>query len=388
MAFASPWTVAQPAFGFPQFPNLVPALPNFSQAAAPRLYEELTHRLEIYKQTLAGQDGMLRSVVKDNLTLAINRLEIALLQLYKLAVFIRGGYDEREDDDLQKKVIFDQCSQAFGACQAASQMGLEQLSSIHIKVTSFQTDEIQQLQRDVQRALDQTRQEMDAIRQRAEQNQHDVEVCARQQQEAADALQRAEDERENTGREREIGNMFSFFGGFAVGDVVGNMRKIEEGRDRLNNAHEQLMRARNSLMEVMQRQNEANVRRAALEQIAEQMPALQVKTDGLNKDLAALLGGFTDLKDKATQLLLLIDEMKNRATVTMRQAYKKAMFAEGILNLCRMALIDGRVCDEVETITLEISGGYSNQTVPESVSKLLTEVGQAARETAQKSITG
>lgn len=77
------------------------------------------------------------------------------------------------------------------------------------QVTSFQTDEIQQLQRDVQRALDQTRQEMDAIRQQAEQNQHDVEVCARQQQEAADALQRAEDERENTGREREIGDMFS-----------------------------------------------------------------------------------------------------------------------------------------------------------------------------------
>ena len=134
MAFASPWTVAQPAFGFPQFPQLIPALPNLSQAAAPRLYEELTHRLEIYKQTLAGQDGMLRSVVKDNHTLAINRLEIALLQLYKLAVFIRGNYDEREDDDLQKKVIFDQCSQAFGACQEASQMGLEQLSSIHIKV--------------------------------------------------------------------------------------------------------------------------------------------------------------------------------------------------------------------------------------------------------------
>lgn len=173
-----------------------------------------------------------------------------------------------------------------------------------------------------------------------------------------------------------------------MGDVVGNMRKIEQGRDRLNIAHEQLMRARNSLMEVMQRQNEANVRRAALEQIAEQMPTLQVKTDGLNKDLAALLGGFTDLKDKATQLLLLIDEMKNRATVTMRQEYKKDMFAEGILNLCRMALIDGRVCDEVETITLEISSGYSGQTVPESVSKLLTEVGQAARETAQKSITG
>lgn len=35
----------------------------------------------------------------------------------------------------------------------------------------------------------------------------------------------------------------------------------------------------------------------------------------------------------------------------------KDRFAEGILRLCRMALIDGRVCDEVETITNEISSG-------------------------------
>ncbi|EEU39261.1 uncharacterized protein NECHADRAFT_82071 [Fusarium vanettenii 77-13-4] len=347
-----------------------------SQAAAPGLYEELTRRLEIYKQTLAAQDGVLRSVVKDNLTLAVNRLEIALLQLYKLAVFIRGDYDEREDDDLQKNIV---ASRSMADAQCSQR-----------QVTSFQTDEIQQLQRDVQRALDQTKLEMDAIRQQAEQNQHDVEVWTRQKEEAADALQRAQDERENTAREREIGDIFlvQFFGGFAMGDVEGNMRKIEQERSRLNNAQEQWMKARNSLIEVMHRQNEVNVRRVALEQVAQQMPTLQVMTDGLNKDLAALLGGFTDLKDKATQLLLLIDEMKNRATVTMRQAYKKAMFAEGILNLCRMALIDGRVCDEVETITLEISSGYSGQTIPESVSKLLTEVGQAARETTQKSITG
>lgn len=66
--------------------------------------------------------------------MAVNRLEIALLQLYKLAVFIRGDYDGRQDDDVQKMTIFDQCSRAFGDCQAASQTGLEQLSSIHIQV--------------------------------------------------------------------------------------------------------------------------------------------------------------------------------------------------------------------------------------------------------------
>ncbi|KAJ3463742.1 hypothetical protein MRS44_008528 [Fusarium solani] len=388
MAFASPWAVAKPPFGFPQF---VSALPDVSQAASvlaasPGPYQELTRRLEICKQKLAAQDGTLRSTVKEHLNMAVNRLEIALLQLYKLAVFIRGDYDGRQDDDVQKMTIFDQCSRAFGDCQAASQTGLEQLSSIHIQVASFQTDEIEQLKRDIQGALEQTRMEMDANQHQTERSQQDVEVWARQQQEAADALQRAQDERENTGNQLPEG--FSFLGGFVFGDVEGNIRKIEQETRRLHNAQEQWLKAHNSLIEVMNRQNELNVRRVALEQLAQQVPTLQVTTDGLNKGLAALLGGFVDLKERATKLLLLIDEMKNRAAVTMRQAYKKAMFAEGILTLCRMALIDGRVCDEVETITLEISGGYSGQSVPESVSQLLTEVGQAARETAQKSITG
>ncbi|KAM6524567.1 hypothetical protein FALCPG4_010176 [Fusarium falciforme] len=379
MAFASPWAVAQPLFGFPQF---VPALPDVSQAAsvlaaAPSPYQELIRRLEICKQKLAAQDGTLRSTVKEHLNMAVNRLEIALLQLYKLAVFIRGDYDGREDDDVQKMTIFDQCSRAFGDCQAASQAGIEQLSSIHIQVTSFRTDEIQQLQWDIQGALERTKMEMTPTGMRP----RGISTTSKYGLDSNKRLQMPCNEPKM--RERT-----QFLGGFVFGDVEGNIRKLEQETSRLHNAQEQWLKAHNSLIEVMNRQNELNVRHVALEQLAQQLPTLQVTTDGLNKDLAALLGGFVDLEERATRLLLLIDEMKNRATVTIRQAYKKAMFAEGILNLCRMALIDGRVCNEVETITLEISGGYSGQTVPESVSKLLTEVGQAARETAQKSITG
>lgn len=136
MAFVSPWPVAQPPFGWPQFPQF-PGFPQFAPAlpGSPQgPYQELARRLEIYKQKLATQDGTLRSTAKGSLTTAINRLEIALLQLYKLAVFIRGDYDAREDDDAQKLAIFNQCSQAFGDCQAASQIGLEQLNSINMQV--------------------------------------------------------------------------------------------------------------------------------------------------------------------------------------------------------------------------------------------------------------
>ncbi|RTE76975.1 hypothetical protein BHE90_008537 [Fusarium euwallaceae] len=375
MAFASPWAVAQPPFGFPQFSQFPHFMPNVSQAAAalaaaPGPYQELGRRLEMYKQKLAAQDGTLRSTVKENLTMAIHWLEIALLQLYKLAVFIRGDYDAREDDNVQKMAIFEQCSRAFGDCQAASLTGLEQVGNIHMQVTSFQTDEIKQLQRDIQGALDQTKLEMDATRHQSERFQRDVEEWTRRQDEASEALR------------------VQPLGGFLIGDVVERAQKIEQETSRLRNTQEQYLKAHNSLIEVMNRQNELTSRRMALEQLAQQLPALQVTTDGFNKDVAALLDGFLDLKERATGLLLAINMMKNTATGMMREGYKKDRFAEGILMLCRTALIDGRVCDEVETITVEISAGYAGQSIPDTVSELLTMVGNAARETAQKSITG
>ncbi|EMT69141.1 hypothetical protein FOC4_g10005246 [Fusarium odoratissimum] len=111
-------------------------------------------------------------------------------------------------------------------------------------------------------------------------------------------------------------------------------------------------------------------------------------TDALNKQSAALLAGFTELREKATQLTLLMNDMKNGARDTGAQSWDKDRLAEVILRLCQMALIDGRVCNEVETITNEISSGYSGQTVPGSVVDLLAKVGQLARDVAQKSITG
>ncbi|KAF4415410.1 hypothetical protein FACUT_13393 [Fusarium acutatum] len=136
--------------------------------------------------------------------------------------------------------------------------------------------------------------------------------------------------------------------------------QIVRSGDQLRNAH-------HALMQVVSQQNELNMRRANIELVAQQLPVLQATADTLNKQSAVLLAGFTALREKATQLALLINDMRNESRGTSAQSWDKDRFAEGILRLCQMALIDGRVCDEVETITNEISNGYSGQTVPGSV---------------------
>ena len=134
-------------------------------------------------------------------------------------------------------------------------------------------------------------------------------------------------------------------------------------------------------MQAMQKRAELEQKYAALNQLQQQLPTLQSSTEALDRSATTLMGGFADLKEKASKLLMLINEMQNRAVVTMRQSYKKSMFAEGILKLCRTSLIDARVCDEVQMITTEIAAGYSGMTVPGDLAKLQSEVENLTKQT-------
>ncbi|EWG51918.1 hypothetical protein FVEG_10769 [Fusarium verticillioides 7600] len=384
MSFASPWEsmLAQMGQDGLRFAQAIPALQgNAVFAAAGGPFQDLVRRLEFFKQKVATQDAFLRSGVKENFSMAINRLEVALLQLYKLAVFIRG---ESGGDDMQKMSILEQCFRAFSDSQAASQAGFDQVQSIYSQAVSLNAEEIQQLQREVERASEQTKMDWENGRRQMEQCQEDVARYSRQLEDASNAFREAHDNARDIGND--IGRVFFPFGG-AFGDMENNQRRVEEARHRVNAAQDQLQNAHYALMQVVSQQNELNMRRAAIDQVAQQLPVLQATADALNKQSAALLAGFTELREKATQLALLMNDMRNGARDTGAQSWDKDRFAEGILRLCQMALIDGRVCDEVETITNEISSGYTGQ-VPGSVADLLAKVGQLARDVAQKSISG
>ncbi|KAI1066408.1 hypothetical protein LB506_008493 [Fusarium annulatum] len=268
MSFASPWEsmLAQAGLGGLQFSQAIPAMQaNAVFAAAGGPFQNLVRRLEVFRQKVAMQDAFLRSGVKENLSMSINRLETA----------------------------------------------------------SLHAEEFLQLQREIERALEQTKMDWENDRRQLEQYQHYVERCSRQLEDASNALRQVQDNVPDIGND--IGKAFF-------------------------------------------------------------LPVLQATADALNTQSAALLAGFTELREKATQLALVMNDMWNGARNTGSQSWDKGRFVEGILRLCQMALIDGRACDEVETITTEISSGYSGQ-VPGSVADLLTKVGQFARDVAQKSIS-
>ncbi|KAF5723704.1 hypothetical protein FMUND_1638 [Fusarium mundagurra] len=356
-------------------------------AAAGGPFQDLVRRLEVFKQKVATQDAFVRSGVKENLSMAINRLEVALLQLYKHAVFIHGE-SGGGGDDMQKMTILEQCSRAFSDCQAASQFGFDQVKSIYtqaIQAASLHAEELQQLQREIERASEQTTMDWENGQRQSEQYQQDVERYSREMDAASNALSQAQDNVPDIGND--IGRAFLFLPP-SMAAWEFNQQRIEEARNKVNAAQYQLQNAHHALMQFMNQQNELNLKRAAIDSVAHQLPVLQATAGVLNKQSAALLAGFTELREKATQLALLMNDIRNGARDTGAQSWDKDRFAEGILKLYQMALIDSHVCDEVETITNKISSGYSGQTVPSSIADLLAKVGQLARDVAQKSISG
>ena len=90
---------------------------------------------EIMRQT-TDLDNQIKSTAPKKAADTITALEYALTKVYKLAVFIRGDYDSRDEDvDAEfRKTIFAQATGAFQSCDAIAQAGLKQLGDVSVQV--------------------------------------------------------------------------------------------------------------------------------------------------------------------------------------------------------------------------------------------------------------
>lgn len=64
----------------------------------------------------------------------IDKLEIAMTKIYKVAVFIRGDYDGREPDESQRNSLLQQAVQAFQDVEDCTELGLKKISDLHAEV--------------------------------------------------------------------------------------------------------------------------------------------------------------------------------------------------------------------------------------------------------------
>jgi hypothetical protein len=169
--------------------------------------------------------------------------------------------------------------------------------------------------------------------------------------------------------------------------MKGSARQIVEASERMATAGNQLRQVEDRLQISAHQDMKLQSKQIRLEASSRELPVLINLTHGLNNQATRIMGGFADLKDKAAKLLMLVRDMEDRSIITMRQSYKKNMFVDGILKICRASLINIHVCDEVQRITGEITSGYEGQSIPMDVSSMLMDVDRAVKDVQQKAIT-
>lgn len=103
---------------------------------------KLSGDLQQYKAQLDTFDALVKSTTSKNAGDTIIALELALTKVYKLAVFIRGDFDSREEDDIQQRVIFAQNTEGFQALNAVAETALKQFADIHMRVGALISSEI------------------------------------------------------------------------------------------------------------------------------------------------------------------------------------------------------------------------------------------------------
>lgn len=73
-------------------------------------------------------------VIADSAKETIDKLEIAMTKVFKVAVFIRGNYDDRDPDEPQKEELLRQAVQAFQEVEDCSEAALKKIGEFHAQV--------------------------------------------------------------------------------------------------------------------------------------------------------------------------------------------------------------------------------------------------------------
>lgn len=100
-------------------------------------YQEVKGKIESLAGDLNNLDSLLTREVRQNIDGFIQKLAISLNELHKLAVFIRGDYDNRHAEEVLDKglkSILTECTQTFSECSAEATAGFNRVQDISEQV--------------------------------------------------------------------------------------------------------------------------------------------------------------------------------------------------------------------------------------------------------------
>ncbi|KAH7309275.1 hypothetical protein BKA65DRAFT_414651 [Rhexocercosporidium sp. MPI-PUGE-AT-0058] len=318
----------------------------------------------------------------------IDKLEMAMTKVYKIAVYIRGAYDERDVDDEDKKTTgkkqaIEPAVLAFADVQARAEEGLRQIGTFHSQVMEIQNAGIAPLMQKISLMMEQSINELNSV-----QNQiNTTEASCRNMQQSLQNQSDAVRSLEGKIAESEAAAMVSDIGFSILTLGIGNLVNegpldpfnlhgdLDDARRRYTDAVSSLRTAQEQLIQFCQSRNTLEARRSAQMQLQAEIPSLQTDAAITESRCIMLQNQFSVLKDASAKLDLKVREVQGDALVTKSTAYMKDEFVAGLLEMCSDALIDARLTDEVQMIKGEIFEEYGGP-IPDEIA----EAGYAVEE--------
>ncbi|KAI1869370.1 hypothetical protein JX265_006460 [Neoarthrinium moseri] len=311
----------------------------------------------------------------------LDKLELAMAKVYKLAVFIRGAYDDRNPDTLQRDDLLNLMVNAFQDMEDCAEAGLKVISYRHAIVMEVQNTKILPAQADVHMLLQKTELELQNTQDQIRTSQASVDTISRSAQSQAEAVSRLQDKISDT----EIAKGFSDVGFTILTLGIGNainggpldpanlQGQLNDARRARDEAQNQLNEARMKLYGLQNERNAQDMRLRFVQQTEALVPTLSLLAETTENECITLQRRFAPLKDSASRFLVRVREIQEGAIVTKALAYSKKDFALGLLEISQDALLDQALGDEVRMVRDEIANEYGKK-IPEDVEQALAGI--------------
>lgn len=142
----------------------------------------------------------------------LDKLELAMTKVYKLAVFVRGAYDDRDPDVAQRDDLLKQMVDAFQAMEDVTEAGLKSIGDRHSAISELENTKIIPAKNEIEVLVQQTKNELGNIEGQIRSSQSGIETLQQSvatQHEAINSLRSKIDETETAKIFSDVGVGFS-----------------------------------------------------------------------------------------------------------------------------------------------------------------------------------
>ncbi|KAK3938886.1 NCU06412-like protein [Diplogelasinospora grovesii] len=306
----------------------------------------------------------------------IDKLEGAMTRTYKIAVFIRGDYDNREYDQGQHDALLKRAVDAFQEAEECADLGLKTIAGLHAEVVELERAKIVPAKQDVELMI---KKNADTLRNTQDEI-SSTEEAIRNMRNSVDTQTEAVRVLRNKISETRDAKLVTdiIFSGLTLG--IGNIINhgppdpfhlqdhLDDALNLLNSSQQQLNEAGRNIWRLNGTRSSLEMRLHEQEQLKAHLPDVEHAAEDSKKYCVTLEQSFVKLKESSSKLLVKVREIE-KGTSAMGTAFLKKDFAVGLLEICLDCLISDRVYHEAEMVKNEVIDEYGGE-IPDEVAEM------------------